>query len=236
LEAVDLLENAGVKMYKIPSGEITNLPLLEKVARTGKRIFLSSGMSNYSELDEAVNTILEYNSDLTVMQCSSQYPCPYEEAGLNVIQQLKQRYSCPVGFSDHTPGVAASFAAVVLGATVIEKHFTLSKKLYGPDSKNSLKPEEFKHLVDGIRQIEIMLNHPVDKDDLTKYHDMKHIFQKSIVSSMDIPAGTIIKPEMIALKKPGGGLSPKNYNIIIGKIVNKDIPKNTQLSNEDINW
>jgi len=236
LEAVDLLEQVGVIKYKVPSGEITNIPLLEKIAKTGKQILLSSGMSNFLELDEAYQIIKDYHSDIVVMQCSSQYPCPYEEAGLNIIQEIKERYRVPVGFSDHTHGIAASLAAVVLGATVVEKHFTISNKLYGPDSKNSLEPDDFRRMIEGIRQIEIMMNNPVDKNDLSKYHNMKYIFQKSIVTCMYIQAGTIITPEMIALKKPGGGLSPRYYSKIMGKKTNKDILKDSTFDYNDIDW
>nr|WP_319540029.1 N-acetylneuraminate synthase family protein [uncultured Methanospirillum sp.] len=236
LEAVDLLEQVGVKKYKVPSGEITNIPLLEKIAKTGKQILLSSGMSNFLELDEAYQIIKDYHSDIVVMQCSSQYPCPYEEAGLNIIQEIKERYRLPIGFSDHTTGIAASLAAVVLGATVVEKHFTISNKLYGPDSKNSLEPDDFRRMIEGIRQIEIMMNNPVDKNDLSKYHNMKYVFQKSIVSCMNIQAGTIITPEIIALKKPGGGLSPRYYSKIMGKKTNKDILKDSTFDYNDIDW
>ena len=236
LEAVELLEKVGVRTYKIPSGEVTNLPLLERVAKTGKKILLSSGMSSYSELDEAVATIQHYNKNMVILHCTSKYPCPYEDVGLNLLEEFKKRYKLPVGLSDHTPGIYAPLAAVVLGATVIEKHFTISKKLYGPDAKYSLEPPEFKQLVDGIRALEVMLANPVDKDDIGKFKEMRDTFQKSIVSLVDIPSGTEIRREMISTKKPGGGLHPRYFELSIGKKVKRDIKKDSLIFEEDIGW
>ena len=226
LEAVELLEKVGVATYKIPSGEVTNLPLLERVAKTGKKILLSSGMSSYSELDEAVDTILRYNKNLVILQCTSKYPCPFKDVGLNLLEEFKKRYKLPVGLSDHTPGIYASLAAVVLGATVIEKHFTISKKLYGPDAKYSLEPHEFKQLVEGIRAIEAMLESPVRKEDMAKeLGQMKETFEKSIVSVVDIPAGAVIAKKMLTVKKPGSGIPPKGINKVMGKKAKIDIDK-----------
>lgn len=230
LEAIELLEKVGVMTYKIPSGEVTNLPLLERVAKTGKKILLSSGMSSYSELDEAVNTILRHNKNLVILQCTSKYPCPFEGVGLNLLEEFKKRYKLPVGLSDHTPGIYASLAAVVLGATVIEKHFTISKKLYGPDAKYSLEPHEFKQLVEGIRAIEAMLENPVRKDDMAKeLGQMKETFEKSIVSAVDIPAGTVITENLLTAKKPGGGIPTKDINKVIGKKAKIDIAKDRMI-------
>ena len=236
LEAVELLENVGVTTYKIPSGEVTNLPLLERVAKTGKQILLSSGMSSYSELDEAVNVVLRYNKNLVILQCTSKYPCPFKDVGLNLLGEFKKRYKLPVGLSDHTLGIYAPLAAVVLGATVIEKHFTISKKLYGPDAKYSLEPHEFKLLVEGIRAIEVMLANPVDKDNINKFKEMKNTFQKSIVSLVAMPKGIEITREMITTKKPGGGLHPRYFDEIIGKKVKREIKKDSLIFEEDIEW
>jgi sialic acid synthase SpsE len=236
IEAVELLENVGVSTYKIPSGEVTNLPLLERVAKTGKQILLSSGMSSYSELDEAVDGIQRYNKNLVILQCTSKYPCPLEDVGLNLLEEFKKRYKLPVGLSDHTLGIYAPLAAVVLGATVIEKHFTISKKLYGPDAKYSLEPHEFKQLVDGIRALEVMLASPVDKDNINKFKEMKNTFQKSIVSLVAMPKGIEITREMITTKKPGGGLHPRYFEVIIGKKVKREIKKDSLIFEEDIKW
>ena len=235
IEAVELLEKLGVKTYKIHPGEIKNIPLLEAVAKTGKIILLSSGMSSYSELDEAVDIIQKYNDELTIFQCTSKYPCPYENVGLNLIEEFEKRYGLPVGLSDHTSGIYASLAAVVLGAKVIEKHFTISKKLYGPDSKNSLEPHEFKQLVEGVRVIETMLENPVDKDGMVcEMKQMKDTFEKSIVTKVDIIKGEIIEKEMLGLKKPGTGIPARRLQEIAGKKARRFISKDTIISEDDI--
>ncbi len=145
LEAVDLLEEVGVDSYKVPSGEVSNLPLLERIAATGKPALLSSGMSDWAELDAAVEA-LRAGGPITVLQCSSAYPCPPEQVGLNVIAEMRQRYDLPVGFSDHTNGPAAAIAAAALGATVVEKHFTFSRLMYGSDAANGMEPDDFRKL------------------------------------------------------------------------------------------
>ncbi len=234
IEAVDLLENVGVKRYKIPSGEVTNLPMLRYVAQTDKPIILSSGMSNWAELDEAVDAILEYHDNLTILQCTSAYPTKYKEIGLNIMLEMEERYSLPVGLSDHSLTNYSAFAAVTHGAVVIEKHFTLSRHLYGSDAHHSLEPEQFYDLVAGIHAIELMQSHDVDKDDISKYEEMKAVFQKSIVSLRNIPKGTIIKKDMISIKKPGSGLHPKFFDKIIGKKAARNIKKNTVIRRVDV--
>jgi N-acetylneuraminate synthase len=215
-EAVDLLEKVGVAQYKIPSGEVTNLPMLEVVAATGKPILLSSGMSSWDELDRAVDTVRKLNPNLTVLQCTSEYPCPYENVGLNVMVEMAERYQTPVGLSDHTLTNYASFAAVVLGATVIEKHFTFSRAMYGSDAPHSLEPDELKDLVEGVRAIETMMAAQVDKTETTSYQHMKDIFEKSLVAEVDIPAGTVLTREMVGIKKPGTGISAARLNEFLG--------------------
>ena len=165
-QAVDLLERVGVGSYKIPSGEVTNLPLLERIAATGKPVYLSSGMSNWAELDAAV-AVLRKGGPLSVMQCASAYPCEPERAGLNVICEMARRYGLPVGFSDHVEGFAAALAAAALGATVIEKHLTFSRQMYGSDAANGMEPSDFEKYCRGLRDVWSMTGHPVDKDDLS---------------------------------------------------------------------
>src|SRR5439155_15151886 len=154
LEAVERLERLGVARYKVGSGEVTNLDLVRRVAATGKPVLLTSGMSSWEELDRAVEAA---GDDVTVLQCTSSYPTPPERVGLNVLAELRERYGKPVGFSDHTLGNYAAFAAVALGAVVVEKHFTLSKEMYGPDAALSMEPDELADLVEGVRDIETML-------------------------------------------------------------------------------
>ncbi len=168
VEAVDRLERLGVGRYKIGSGEVTNLELVRRVAATGKPVLLTSGMSSWQELDAAVAAA---GNEVTVLQCTSVYPTPPERVGLNVLAQLRERYGKPVGFSDHTVGNYAAFAAVALGAVVVEKHFTLSRQAYGPDAALAMEPDELEDLVEGIRELETMLANPVDKNDLAPFAD-----------------------------------------------------------------
>jgi len=236
LEAVDLLEKVGMDIYKIASGEVNNIPLLEKIAKTKKSVLLSSGMSSWTEIDEAVQTLqLNGCEDLTVLQCTSEYPCPPEQSGLNVLDELKLRYkNIKIGYSDHTMGVAIPLAAVVKGATVIEKHFTLSQKMYGSDAMNSIEPEDFKRLVDEIRQIQIALSHNVDKDQKVRsLKDMKKTFEKSIVSRRSIKRLEIINERDLAFKKPGDGIPARDYNKILGKRIKKYVDKDYQFTWED---
>ncbi len=231
IEAVELLEQVDIKKYKIPSGEVSNIPLLVKIANTKKPVILSSGMSSWEELDLAVDTLKNNGcNDLTVLQCTSEYPCPPEKAGLNVLEELKERYKCSIGYSDHTMGTSIPVAAVVKGASLIEKHFTLSRMLYGSDAANSTEPQEFKRLVDDIRAIERALVNPVDKDQSVSHlQNMKHIFEKSIVSAVNIDEGDVLTADMLAYKKPGNGIPAKEYMSVIGKKTNRSIPINTML-------
>jgi N-acetylneuraminate synthase len=234
-EAVELLEELGVRRYKVGSGEVTNLPLLEVIAQTGKPVLLSSGMSTWAELDAAVETILRSHNQVTVLQCTSEYPCPYEEVGLNVMLEMRDRYNLPVGLSDHTLSMAASIAAVALGASVIEKHLTFSRRMYGSDARHSLEPNEFAELVQGIRAVETMLASPVDKDTkAAELGEMKTIFEKSVVSLVDIPAGTVLSADMLGVKKPGTGIPARRIKEIIGCKAARELPMDTLLREEDL--
>src|SRR5205823_4220433 len=163
VEALHRVEKTGVARHKIPSGEVTNLELVRAAAATGKPVLLSSGMSSWVELDAAVEAA---GDDVTILQCTSAYPTPPERVGLNLLSDLRERYRRPVGLSDHTLGPYAAFAAVALGATVVEKHFTLSRDMYGPDAELALEPAELEELVAGIRDIEQMVASPIDKNDV----------------------------------------------------------------------
>ncbi|MBR29835.1 MAG: N-acetylneuraminate synthase [Spirochaetaceae bacterium] len=233
LEAVDLLEEVGVEIYKIPSGEVSNVPLLEHIVRTGKPVYLSSGMSNWQELDQAVK-VLRPGGPLTIMQCSSIYPCPPEKVGLNVMLEMKHRYGLPVGFSDHTLGQAACVSAVALGATVIEKHFTFSRMMYGSDARHSLEPEDFRELCSNLREAETIRNNPINKDSNTEYSEMKRIFEKSIVTRRDLPANHILEISDLAFKKPGDGIPAARYSAVLGKSIKAPLPSNRKISWEDL--
>ncbi len=227
--AVERLERLGVARYKIGSGEVTNLDLVQVVAATGKPVLLTSGMSSWSELDAAVGAA---GAEVTVLQCTSEYPTPAERVGLNVLAELRERYGRPVGFSDHTLGNYAAFAAVVLGATVVEKHFTLSRDLYGPDARFASEPHELEDLVDGVRELETMLASPVDKDDLAQLAEMKQVFEKSVVSTREIPAGAEISREMVAAKKPGTGIPARMLPEVLGRKAKADIPADTVITED----
>lgn len=232
LEAVDLLEDVGVGAYKIASGEVSNVPLLEYVGKTGKPVFLSSGMSSWDELDAAV-AALRPSRELTLLQCTSVYPCMPEQVGLNVMLAMQQRYRLPIGYSDHTMGFSAPIAAVALGATVIEKHFTFSRLMYGSDAKHSMEPDQFRQLCSELKDTGRMMANPVDKDDLSSVSDMKLIFEKSIVAAADLAANTIIEMHHLAFKKPGDGIPAAKYQDFVGRRVVKAVQADHKFVKED---
>lgn len=233
-EAVELLERVGVNQYKVPSGEVTNLPLLERIARLKKPIILSSGMSSWNELDRAVEVIRREHNQLTILQCTSEYPCAYERVGLNVMLEMRDRYQSPVGLSDHTLTPYASYAAVTLGASIIERHVTFSRKMYGSDAKHSLEPDEFTELIKGVRALEVILASQVDKNDLSRLGGMKEIFEKSLVALVDICEGAIITREMLGIKKPGSGIPAARLYEVVGKRMRRAVSADTLLKFGDV--
>src|ERR671931_538984 len=230
VEALERLEALGVARHKVPSGEVTNLELVRAAAATGKPVLLSSGMSAWSELDAAVEAAGER---ATVLQCTSAYPTPPERVGLNLLAELRERYGKPVGLSDHSVGPYAAFAAVALGAEIVEKHFTLSREMYGPDAALALEPDELGELVDGIREITDILAAPVDKDaEAAALHEMKEIFEKSVVTSREIPAGAVISRDMVAAKKPGTGIPAARIDEVVGRTAAVAIAPDTVLTED----
>jgi len=229
--ALERLEALGVARYKIGSGEVTNLELVRAAAATGKPVLLSSGMSSWAELDRAVEAA---GDSATLLQCTSSYPTPPERVGLNLLAELRERYGRPVGLSDHTLGPYAAYAAVALGAVVVEKHFTLSRELYGPDAALALEPDELEDLVEGIREIETMLAHPVDKDDMAPFAEMKRVFEKSVVSIREISAGVEISREMLAVKKPGTGIPAARLDDVIGRTARSTIAPDTVITEDQL--
>ena len=233
LQAVDLLEEVGVQFYKIPSGEVSNLPLLERVASTGKKVYLSSGMSNWDELDQAV-AVLSKGGPLVVMQCSSAYPCPAERVGLNVMLEMQHRYGLPVGLSDHTLGHAASISAAAIGATVVEKHFTFSRLMYGSDARHSMEPHEFMAFCSHVKEAATIRANPVDKNDLDEYRDMKRIFEKSVVTARVVPEGRSLQVADLAFKKPGDGIPAARYTELLGRRVRHAMAPDHKITWEDL--
>jgi len=233
LEAVDLLQELDVAVYKVPSGEVSNIPLLEHLNQTGKPIILSSGMSNWKELDYAVEVLGQGSGLVSIMQCSSIYPCPPEKVGLNVIAEMLERYKLPVGFSDHTTGSAAAIAAIAKGATFVEKHFTFSRLMYGSDAANGMEPQEFQSYCEGVCDIFKMIENPVDKNDTSSYSEMKKVFEKSIVTSRPLKAGHILSFEDMAFKKPGDGLSAAYYREYVGRVIKNDLPVDHKIIEKD---
>lgn len=232
IEAVELLEGIGVAAYKIPSGEVSNLPLLERVAATGKPALLSSGMSSWAELDTAV-AVLRRGGPLLLLQCSSAYPCPPERVGLNIIAEMRARYGVPVGFSDHTMGPAAALAAVALGAVTVEKHFTFSRLMYGSDAANAMEPADFALLARHMKDVRAMLRNPVDKDDIAPYGEMKRIFEKSVVAARALPEGTALAAADLAFKKPGDGIPAARHAELVGRRLRRAVPSDHKFSETD---
>jgi len=232
-ESVGFLESL-VPLYKIGSGEITNLPFLEYVAKKGKPMILSTGMSTLGEVEEAVKTIINVTSSLplTLLHCVSNYPAKYEDVNLKAMLTLKEVFELPVGYSDHTLGIEIAIAAVALGAKVIEKHFTLDRGLPGPDHKASLEPDELKKMVKAIRNVEKALGSGIKKPAQSELKVMK-VARRSLVAARDIRAGEVIKESDILIKRPGTGILPKFKEIIIGMRLTRDVKKDNPFDWED---
>ncbi len=233
--AVEMLERVGMPAWKIGAGEIVSRDLLNRVIMTGKPVMLSNGMSTWSELDYAVDLIRNGNVPFAVYQCTTAYPCPAELLGLNVLEQLRQRYECPVGFSDHTGSVYAGTAACALGANLIELHVTFSRSDSGPDVPASLTFEELASLVRGIRFIERAISHPVDKDGAAlSLSDLRQIFRKKIVAKRTLPAGHCLTRDDLVLKKARDGQPADRINEWIGRVLRKQIAADEVIEGEDL--
>ena len=201
-KAVDILEKLKVDSYKVPSGELTNLSLLERLKNKKACLFIY----RYEYCKEITIATKLLKKTIHCQQCSPIYPCPLEQVGINVLLEMKKKYKCSIGFSDHTLGFSASFAAAANGASVIEKHFTISRKMYGSDAKNSMEPREFSFLSQNLKEIWKIIKNPVNKNDIRKYSKMKYIFEKGIVSADYLSKGTILNKKNIAFKKPSNGI------------------------------
>lgn len=223
-DAINFLKEL-VPAYKFGSGDLTNTPALRHAAKKGKPMILGTGMATLQEVKHAVNVIKsENNTQIILLHCTTNYPCPLEEVNLRSMLTMKKELKCLVGYSDHTLGILVPAMAVTLGATVIEKHFTLDKKLPGPDHKASLEPDEFKHMVIEIRNAEQTLGSFIKKPTASERIIMK-LVRKSIVANQDIKKGTVIKKHMLTIKRPGTGLNPEKLHTIIGKKAKQSIEK-----------
>jgi N-acetylneuraminate synthase/N,N'-diacetyllegionaminate synthase len=227
-ESVDLLDEIGVPAFKLGSGEITNFPLLERVASKGKPVILSTGMATMGEIREAVKLFEDNENDLILMHCVTSYPANVEDINLKVIETLRSTFKLPVGFSDHTLRIEMPIAAVAMGSCVVEKHFTLDKNLDGPDHKASLEPIEFKKMVFAIRNVEKGMGNGI-KELTREEKEIKKVARKSVVAKVSIPQKTIISREMLAIKRPGTGIEPKYIKSLIGKTTTAEIKKDEVL-------
>jgi N-acetylneuraminate synthase len=233
--AVDWLEEIGVKQYKIGSGEVNNFLLLEKIAQTSKPVIMSSGMSSYTELDQTVAFLKERKVDFSILQCTTAYPTQPENYGLNMIQELKNRYNVPIGFSDHSAKTATCIAAAALGASILEFHVVFDRQLFGPDSKSSLTLAETKDLVEAVRNIATAFSNPIDKNDTAEFSALKQIFEKSLAVNKDLPKNHILTFDDLESKKPKGyGIDARRFQEVIGKALNKDMEQWDFLNEGDL--
>lgn len=218
LQAADLLDDIGMVAWKVASGEINNTALLNRMAITGKPILLSSGMSSLAELDRALAMVRAHDCPVAVMQCTSSYPTPPEKLGLNLLDEYRGRYGCPVGLSDHSGNIFAGLAATTLGAELIEVHVTMSREMFGPDVVASVTTDELAQMIRGIRFIESALSHPVDKDILAdELSGLRKIFTKSLFLAEDLPAGTVLGAHHLTAKKPGSGIPAEQIDDMVGR-------------------
>jgi len=235
LEAVELLERVGVAAWKVASGEVRNTAMLRRMAATGRPMFLSSGMSSLEELDRAVDEIRHHDIPLTVVQTTSMYPCPPEKVGLNLLNVFRQRYGCGVGLSDHSGTIFPALAAAAIGVDLVEVHVTLSREMFGPDVPASVTTGDLRQLVDGIRFIERMIGAPVDKDAMAnELAPIRGMFTRSVAFRSTLPAGTILREEHLAVKKPGTGLPPSRLPQLLGRQLARNVRADTLLQEADL--
>jgi N,N'-diacetyllegionaminate synthase len=225
LESLDYLKQLNLELAKVPSGEITNLPYLRKIAKLFTRVILSTGMADLEEIKEAIKVLLENGTkleNLTILHCNTEYPTPMADVNLKAMLHIKEIFGVEVGYSDHTLGIEVSIAAVALGAMVIEKHFTLDNTMPGPDHKASLEPNELKDMVTGIRNIEIAIAGSGIKQPSNSELKNKEAIRKSVVASQKIMKGEVLTEINIAVKRPGFGISPMRWDSIIGCVAKRN--------------
>lgn len=227
-DSFDMLMDLGVDYVKIPSGEITNFPFLRRISSQGLPVFLSTGMASMGEIENAIDTIEQFGTPrrlITILHCTTDYPTPFGDVNLRAMASLRVAFGCDVGYSDHTLGIEIPIAAVALGATVIEKHFTLDRRLPGPDHQASLEPNELKAMVDAIRNLEFALGDGIKRPSLNEIKN-RVITRKSLVASRAIDAGELFSEDNLTAKRPGGGLSPMLWNEVVGRKAPRDFVQN----------
>ncbi|MQA29574.1 MAG: N-acetylneuraminate synthase [Luteitalea sp.] len=235
IEAMELLQRIGVTAWKVASGELSNLAMLERMAATGLPVLISSGLSPLAEIDRAVTLCISRGVTPTVMQCTSAYPCPPEKVGLNMIPLFRARYRCPVGLSDHSGTIYPGLAAAALGIDVLEVHVTLSAEMFGPDVSASVTTSGLRELVRGVRFIETMRMHPVEKDALAEQMEpLRALFTKSVACRIDLPRGTILRREHLTVKKPGTGIPPARLDDLPGLRLCRTVRADELLSENDL--
>lgn len=231
LISIDVLRPLEMDYFKIPSGEITNLPYLRKIAGIGIPVILSTGMSVMSEIEEAIEILCDNGlkrEQIMLLHCNTEYPTPMKDVNLRAMQTMAKMFGLAVGYSDHTQGIEVPIAAVALGAKVIEKHFTLDRNMEGPDHKASLEPEELKAMVLAIRNIEQALGNEEKKVSASEHKNI-NIARKSIVAMHDIKKGEILTEENITVKRPGNGISPMKWDVVLGKEAIRDFAEDEQI-------
>jgi N,N'-diacetyllegionaminate synthase len=233
VQAVELLEEVGVPVYKIASGEVTNPPVVEAVAATGRPVLLSTGMSGIEEIDTAVAILRAAGSPFVLLQCTSTYPARPEDVNLRAMQALGERFDCPVGLSDHTPDIYTAIAAVALGAVCVEKHFTLSRRLYGPDHHASLEPDDLRRLVAGVRQVEAALG-TGEKERDPALDPARATFEKSVVTTTPVQEGAVIEASMLTTKRPGNGIPAARLRELVGRRTARALEANHLLEEADV--
>lgn len=223
-DSIKLLDNLGLKIFKVPSGEITNFPYLRDIGKLGKKVILSTGMADIGEIEDALDILFESGTrkeDITVLHANTMYPTPMEDVNLKAMVTIGNTFDISYGYSDHTLGIEVDIAAVTLGASVIEKHFTLDKAMEGPDHKASLEPDELKAMVRSIRNIELALGSSIKKPSQSEKSNIQ-IARKSIVAKTYIKQGEVLSEENLAIKRPGNGISPMFWDEIVGTIAARD--------------
>lgn len=235
MAAVDLLSRVGVAAWKVASGEINDDPLVDAMAASGLPIMLSTGMSPVAEIDAAVERVRSHGVPVAVMQCTSLYPCPPELVGVNLIPEFRERYGCAVGLSDHSATIYPGLAAATLGIEVLEVHITLSREMFGPDVVASITTRELRQLVEGVRFIEKMRATPCDKEALPdSVTSLRDIFMKSVVAADDLEAGTVLRREHLATKKPGTGIPARDCDMLVGRRLRRSVARDALLSLDDL--